>query len=424
MTATGRLTPLGHRNFRRFFFGETINGAGTSMSGIALAFAVLQIDRSPTALGLVVAAWTVPMVTFMLLGGALSDRLPRALVLGGCNLTQGITQLTMAVLLLTNSAHIWQLAVLRFVSGTAASVSYPAFHGMVPTLLPESERKAGFLLLSQAHSALRVIGPAAAGVLVATSGPGWALAIDAGTYLWAAYFLTLLRLPPRDRLGEKTSVLADFRAGWSYAYSLGWVIPVACCSLAFNALTAGSLDVLGPVIAKGTVGSSGLGYARAAEALGLFMFAFLLARVTIRRPLLAAQFGFVTTAVPMVVLALWTHTVPLAAAFFMAGCGSAVINLAWGLTVQEKVPERMLSRIMAIDGFFSFVAMPIGQIIVGPLTHYLGVRSVELGAAGLCLLTFLVGATRGPIRGLHLYGPGGQGRTGDREDQMSQIPQP
>jgi len=423
MTATGRLAPLGKRNFRRFFLGETINTAGSSMSGIALAFAVLQIDRSPTALGLIVAAWTVPMVTFMLLGGALSDRLPRTWVLRGCNLTQGITQLTMAVLLLTNSAHIWQLAVLRFISGTAAAVSYPAFQGMVPTLLPESERKAGFLLLSQSQSALTVIGPAAAGVLVATSGPGWALAIDAGTYLWAAYFLTLLRVPHRDRVEQKSSVLSDFTAGWAYASSLGWVIPVACCSLVFNALTSGSLDVLGPVIAQGTVGSDGLGYARGAEALGLFLFAFVLARVTLRRPLLACQFGFVTTAVPMLVLALWTHTVPLSAAFFIAGCGSALINLAWGLTVQEKVPEQMLSRIMAIDGFFSFVAMPIGQIVVGPLAHYLGVRSIELGAAGLCLLTFLVGATRGPIRDLHLHGPDEASRTSGAGSNTSKIPQ-
>jgi len=401
----GRLSPLSNRNFRRFFLGETINTAGSSMSGIALAFAVLQIDRSPTALGLVVAAWTVPMVTFMLLGGALADRLPRALVLRGCNLLQGLTQLTIAVLLLTDSAHIWQLVILRFVSGTAAAVSYPAFHGMVPTLLPESERKAGFLLLSQSQSALTVLGPAASGVLVATNGPGWALAIDAGTYVWAAYFLTLLRVPPREPLEEKTSFLHDFTAGWSYARTLGWVLPVACCSLVFNALTSGAVDVLGPVIAKGTVGSSGLGYARAAEALGLFLFAFVLARITLRRPLIACQVGFVTMSVPMLVLGLWTHTIPLAAAFFLAGCGSAIINLAWGLTVQEKVPEQMLSRIMAIDGFFSFVAMPIGQIIVGPLTHLLNLRSIELGAAGLCLLTFLIGVTRPALRNLHLEGP-------------------
>jgi MFS family permease len=129
MALADRLGPLQHRNFRWFFCGETINTAGSSMSGIALSFAVPHIDNSPTALGWVVAAWTVPMVTFMMIGGALADRLPRALVLRGCNLIEGTTQIAAAILVLTGTADIWQLIVLQFIGGTAVAVSYPAFHG-------------------------------------------------------------------------------------------------------------------------------------------------------------------------------------------------------------------------------------------------------------------------------------------------------
>ena len=118
-----------------------------------------SIDNSPTALGVVVAAWTVPMVGFMLIGGALADRLPRALVLRGCNLIEGVAQLISAALILTDSAQIWHLVVLQFIGGTAVAVSYPAFHGMVPILLPEADRKAAYLMLGQAQSALRVLGP-------------------------------------------------------------------------------------------------------------------------------------------------------------------------------------------------------------------------------------------------------------------------
>ncbi|RNI23066.1 MFS transporter [Flexivirga caeni] len=397
-----QLRSLRHKNFRWFFLGETINTAGSSMSGIALSFAVLHIDNSPTALGWVVAAWTVPMVAFMLIGGAIADRFPRALVLRGCNLLEGVTQAASAFLVLSGTAHIWQLILLQFVSGTAVAISYPAFHGMVPVLLPEPDRKSAYLLLSQAQSALSIFGPAVAGILVAASSPGWALAIDAGTYVAAAFFLTLLKLPGRRVATTTPHILADFRQGWSFSRALGWVIPVACCSLVFNALISGALNVLGPVIAKGTVGSTGWGYARAAQAVGLFVFAFVLARITLRRPLLACQVGFVTTAVPMFVLAVWAHTIPLSVAFFVSGCGSAVINLAWSMTVQEKVPEHMLSRVNAIDGFFSFVAMPVGQLLVGPAAHFLTPRQVELGAAALCVLTFLVGITRAPLRHLRL----------------------
>jgi hypothetical protein len=89
---TSRLAPVGVPAFRWFFCGEVVNRAGSSMSGIALAFAVLEITDSAAALGWAVAAWTVPMGTFMLLGGALAHRLPRAAVLRGCNLLQAASR--------------------------------------------------------------------------------------------------------------------------------------------------------------------------------------------------------------------------------------------------------------------------------------------------------------------------------------------
>jgi len=144
--------PLRQLNFRRFFLGEVINTAGSSMSGIALAFAVLHIENSATTLGWVVAAATIPMVTFMLLGGAVADRFPRALVLRGCNVAQGLVQAIAAVLVLTGAASVWHLVLLQFVSGTAFAASYPAFHGMVPILLPVQERKAAYLLINQTES--------------------------------------------------------------------------------------------------------------------------------------------------------------------------------------------------------------------------------------------------------------------------------
>ena len=201
MKRGSRTTPLATRNFRFFFFGEVINTAGSSMSGVALAFAVLEIDDSATALGLVVAAWTIPMVAFMLLGGAIADRLPRALVLRGCNLALGIIGAVTAGLVLTDSAAVWHLVVLQFLGGSVFAVSYPAFHGMVPVLLPPEERKAAYLLISQSESALSILGPATSGILVATVGPGWALAVDAATFLVAAGFLALARIPRAARDG-------------------------------------------------------------------------------------------------------------------------------------------------------------------------------------------------------------------------------
>ena len=395
---TGYLRPLKVANFRWFFLGEVVNSAGSSMSGVALAFAVLHIDNSPTALGWVVAAFTIPMVVFMLLGGAIADVLPRALVLRGCNLILGVAQALAAVLVLTGVARIWQLVVLQFIAGTVFAVGYPAFHGMVPILLPEADRKQAFLLLSQSDSGLRILGPAIAGLIAAIGNPGWALAVDAATFFVASIFLSLLRIPGRAHNVDREPMLREMVSGWQFARQLGWVIPVACFSLIYNAAISGGLNVLGPVISVGTVGSQGWGFARSAQALGLFLFAFALARMTIRRPLIACQCGFVTSALPLLVLGLFAHEIPLVLAFFVAGCGSALISLSWSMTVQEKIPEHMLSRIMAIDGFFSFVAMPIGELLAGPTASRFGAQHVAVAAAVLCVVTCAVALTRPVLR--------------------------
>lgn len=310
-----------------------------------------------------------------------------------------------AGLVISDLAAVWHLAVLQFLSGTVFAVSYPAFHGMVPMLLPPAERKAAYLLISQSESSLTILGPAASGIMVATVGPGWALAVDAATFLVAGVFLALARIPPGERTDRQPSVIGDFVAGWSFVRGLGWVIPVASASLIFNALISGALGVLGPTIADDTIGSEGWGLARSGSALGVFLAAFLFAHVTIKVPLRACVLGFSLSALPMLVLGTQVTTVALAVAFLIAGAGHSLVDLAWNLTVQEKVPEHMLSRVMSIDGFFSFVAMPIGQLAVGPIALAAGSAQTEIGFAVVLVFVAAVGATRPMLTNVRLTGP-------------------
>ncbi len=374
------------------------------MAGVALAFAVLDIEDSASALGWVVAASSIPMVVFMLLGGAIADRLPRAVVLRGCNLVQGVAQTLTAVLVISGRAEIWHLVVLQAVAGIVFAVSYPAFLGMVPILLPVEERKSAFLLIGQATSVVGILGPAISGLLVATAGPGWALAIDASSYLVAASLLVLVRLPPGDRSQAKESVIGDFVAGWSFARQLGWVIPGATCALVFNALNSGAINVLGPVIANDTIGSQGWGLAGSAQAVGVFVAAFFLAKASLTRPMKAIMVAFVLWCVPMLVLGIHVDIWLLAAAFFIGGAALSLLDLSWNLLVQEKVPEAMLSRIMAIDGFFSFVALPIGQVAVGPLAHAFGPSRVEIAFFLVAVLVACFALTRRVLTDLRLTG--------------------
>ena len=209
MSIKESLFVLKDRDFGWFFASRFVNMAGTSMSHIALAFAVLEVTDSASALGAVVAAHTIPMVIFLLVGGVIADRFPRRLVLQISNLSSALTQAVAAGLIITGSAEIWMLIVLEAVNGTMSAMAYPAMQGMVPQLVAKKDLQPANLLLSMSRGALTILGPSTAAVLVVGVGAGWALAIDALTWLLAAIFLLPVRIPRRDKTGPKTSAFAE-----------------------------------------------------------------------------------------------------------------------------------------------------------------------------------------------------------------------
>ncbi len=156
------------------------------MGGIALAFAVLEVSSSPSALGIVLAAHSIPMVLFLLLGGVIADRFGRTLVIQVCNVARGVTQLAIAALVLTGTAELWQLAALSALNGAAMAMSFPALASVMPQLVPRDQLQPANVLMPMQRSALTVLGPTVGGILVVTVGAGWAVAVDGATYLVAA----------------------------------------------------------------------------------------------------------------------------------------------------------------------------------------------------------------------------------------------
>ena len=183
--------PMRVPNFRWYFLSNVIDMAGSTMAPVALAFAVLEVSNSPTALGAVLAANSIPLVLFMLFGGVVADRLPRVLILRVGNLVLAATQGMAATLVITDHAELWMLIVLEALNGLTLALVFPAFAAIMPQLVPREMLQSANVLQSMSRGALRVIGPCIAGLLVVTIGPGWALAADALTYLVASLLLVL-----------------------------------------------------------------------------------------------------------------------------------------------------------------------------------------------------------------------------------------
>jgi hypothetical protein len=383
------LSVLRHRSVRAFLAARFTSMLGGSIAPIALAFAVLDVSDSAAALGVVLAARSIPNVLFMLIGGVVADRLPRHLVLVAANSLCALTQAIAATLLVTGNAQIWQLAALEALNGVAAAFLFPAQTGVLPALvdreeLPQANALAGFI-----RSTALIGGGAIAGVIVGFAGPAAGLYIDAATFVIAAALLAGLTMPPVDRTGS--SMLTDLRDGWTEFVSRQWVWVIVAAFGLINVIWAASWQTLGPVIADDTFGRAGWGIASACFGLGLVAGGVLMIRVKPRYPLRVGMLGILAYLPAIVLLVAAPYTILIALAAFLVGVGSECFGIGWETALGQHIPLDKLSRVSSYDALGSFVAIPVGQLSVGYLAAGVGVTAVEL--SGAVAVAGLVGAT-------------------------------
>jgi MFS family permease len=390
--------PLRERNFRWYFASRFVNTLGNMMAGVAMAFAVLEISDSATALGQVLAAHTIPMVLFLLWGGVIADRFSRALVLQVSNVLSGLTQAAFAVLVLTGVAEIWMLIVLGVLHGLTSAVGFPAMASIVPQLVPRDQLQQANALMSLVRGSITIVGPTVSAGLVVTVGAGWAVLFDAMTWFISAALLLGVRIPAREASGAGTTMTAELREGWDYFRRVTWLWVVVLAFGFLNAIHVGAIFTLGPALAKDTIGEQGWGLVLSAESAGLLVMTVLLLRVPLQRPLLLGMLGISLLGVPMILLGEQADLAVLMVAMFVAGAGTEVFSIGWNVAMQENIEDWMLSRAYSYDSLGSFVAMPIGQIAYGPMGEAFGYEDVLVfsGVAyfGICLLTLMSGSVR------------------------------
>jgi len=394
--------PLRNRNFAWYYASRFSDTLGTMMGGVALAFAVLDITDSATALGQVLAAHTIPLVLFLLFGGVIADRFPRAVVLQVSNLLAATTQGLLAFLVITDQAELWMFIVLAALNGAGDALGFPAMASMVPQLVPRGQLQPANALLSLSRGSLTVVGPTIGALLVVTVGPGWALAANALTWLVSAGLLTPVKIPPRppQDKDEATSTIQDLREGWTFFIGTTWLWVVVLAFGFLNAIHTGAWFTLGPAVAKQTIGEQGWGFVLSAESAGLLLMTILLLRVKLRRPLLIGMLGCSLMSVPMVILGIEPQVLALVAVALVAGAGIEVFSMGWNLAMQENIDDRMLSRAYSYDALGSFVAMPIGQLVYGPLGEAFGYRDVLLWSGIAYAVIALLALTSRAVRNL------------------------
>jgi MFS family permease len=389
---------LRHARFRWLAAARTTGYLGNAISPIALAFAVLDLGGSVTDLGFVVGVRSIANVALVLVGGVLADRLPRAVLLQGSSLAAAGSAAAMAASVLGGFASVPLLAAIGLVNGAAAAIALPASYSMTPETVPAEDLQQANAILRIGSNTAAIAGASLGGLLAATAGPGWALVVIA--VVFTAEAGCWLRVGGTRAVRAKSSPLADLREGWSEFVSRPWVWIVVLQFMIVNAAMVGGLQVLGPVVADDSFGRAAWGVALACQTAGALVGGVLAARWLPRRALGFGVALIVLFAPPLLVLGLAPHLVVLLPALFLTGWAAEQFTIAWDLSLQENVPGERLARVYSYDIIGSIVAVPAGQLAVGPVAAAAGATATLVGCAVLIVVTTCAALASRQVRGL------------------------
>ena len=376
---------LREREFRLLWLGQSASTIGDRLVFVALALYVTQIG-SPTDVGLVLAAHAVPFVAFLLLGGVWADRLPRHLVMVATDVIRAAMHGLLAVLIFAGSVEIWHIVVIEAVFGAAEAFFRPAFTGLVPQTVPESQLQEANAATALVGTVAEFAGPALATALVLGVGAGWAFALDAATFVVSALFLIRLRPRPRGEAPQHGSVLTEMRAGWTEFRARPWVWGTVAIFSFMLIFAFGPYTVLGPTVAEDGYGGTGFyGVLAAALGAGTIAGALIGLRWRPERPLLAA---FVCNLPWPAAIALFAAGAPrtfLVAFFVLAGVGLSLFDVWWQTALAQRIPPHALSRVSSYDWMGSLALLPLGYLLAGPVGEALGAPEVLLVGGALAV---------------------------------------
>ena len=391
-----RVGALAERDFRLVFSSTTISAIGDGVAYIALVFAILHIaHNSPTAVGIVLACRQAAAAIVTLAAGVIADRLPRHLVLVGVASVQAGVQGVVGLLIVSDHATVPLLAGLAVIYGLADGFVIPAQNGLIPAVVSTIRLQQANALLGLSRSILGFGAPALGGVLVSLGSPGSAILVDAASFAVAAVLLARVHVEPRSDVVEPEPFLRELRDGWSEFRRQRWIFNTIVF-FGIGNFAGQAWGVLAPLVVKEHYGgATHFGLVGSAFGLGLVVGGVITLRWHPHRPLLvsclcAAPFGLGTW-----MLAFLVPYPVLLAAQVVAGAGLAIHLALWFTVFQQQVPAEARSRVSSYDALGSFVLIPLGTAVVGPLAAHFGIRTTLLVAGAVVqVMNLLVLAQR------------------------------
>ncbi|MGH2896667.1 MAG: MFS transporter [Solirubrobacteraceae bacterium] len=395
------LRVLRHRDFKFLFLGQSASAVGDQVVIVALALYITQRTGSPTDLGLVLAAQSLPLIALVLFGGVWADRLPRHRIMTVADFARALLHGVLAASIVLGGASVAEMIVIEALFGAARAFFQPAYSGLLPQTIPDALAQEARALSSITENLSILIGPALGAAMVLTVGAGAAFALDAATFLVSAELLRHIRPRARGkRPAVHDSVVADLRAGWREVRSRTWVWATIAAFTGAVLCAYAQWYALAPVLSRNIYGSAGVfGLLESVAGGGAVVGALLGIRWRPRRPMVIGL--LLTLMWPLQSLA-FAAASPLAVVVvlaFGAGLGFTLFEVWWATALVRHITPHALSRVSAYDWMGSLALLPLGFAIAGPLASALGARAVlSVGAACALVMLVLAMAPRGTRR--------------------------
>jgi len=393
-----------HYNYRLFFAGQSISVSGTWVQNIAQAWLIVGLTHSPTgsplALGALAVFQFLPYTVFGLLGGPLVDRFDKRLTIVATQTTLMLSATALAILALSNRATVWEVFLLAAVGGAVQVLDMPARQAFVFEMVGREELPNAVSLNSSLFNMARAVGPALAGVLIATVGVALCFAINAASFLAVIASLLLMRTGElfRTRHDRDQGIFRSLGEGmvWVVRTRAAWLT----CGLLLVVSTLGiNFSVLLPVLASVTLHSGPVVFGILTACFGFGALAGALFTATVGRPswhlLLGGGAAFSAL---LMVLAPLHWTVACGAVLVLTGVAFTTYTSMSNTTVQLAAPDRLRGRAMAVYGYiFSGVPAPVGGFLAGWLSSVGGTELAFLvgGGGSLTAVAAAVGVRRG-----------------------------
>jgi MFS family permease len=393
------LLPLRDPDFRKLWLAQMGSAIGDGVLFLALPFAALAAGGSVTDVGWVLGALAVSRLGFVLIGGVWADRSPRRRVMVSADALRAASQLALASLLINGSAQIVHLVIGAVILGLGQAFFGPAASGLLRQTVTKSALRQGAALMGFSENATYVIGPAVGGLIVAAVGPGWAIGLDALSYVFSASLLLGVRVHAdiRPSVG-RPGFAADLQAGWREVKRRPWMVVGLTAFCVIN-LCIATVAVLGPIVATASLGGAqGWGSILATGGIGALCGTGLALVWRPHRPVLTIFVAYVFLSLQMLALVgPFPGFVVAAATFIRQGLSSAGIAW-WRGVLQHHIPGDALSRVTAYDLLARHVIQPFGYAVTGPLAMLLGVGGTLGWAAGVTVVAAALAAMSPAIR--------------------------